>query len=195
MESCPGAERHAVANVPRRALDDRPREQRRGARALTAAAFRVRVGPAPWRHVQHAWGAGQRRPGRGVSRQQTRRTGPAPAARHARWVVPDGADHMGPQQLLTRGSVFLQSARDVRLTNALAGRYGASSRDRRRRRGLRRVAATTWAEPVEMSARQQRERSRKRPQQETRRPRRGARHGHRRRPRQSPRAHACPHQP
>ena len=144
------------------------RRDRRGALALTAAAFRVRVGPAPKRHVQRAWGAGQRRPGRGVSRQQTRRPGPAPAARPARRGVPDGTDRIGPPTLIDpRGSVILQSARDVRLTNAPAGRNGASSRDRRRRRGLRRVAAAAWAEPVEMSARQQREPLRKRPQQQT----------------------------
>ena len=54
-------------------------------------------------------------------------------------MVPDRAERIGDQHLLTRGSVNLPSAGDVRLTNAPAGRNGASSGDRRRRRGLRRV--------------------------------------------------------
>ena len=43
-----------------------------------------------------------------------------------------------------RGSVILQSAGDVRLTNAPAGRNGASSGDRRKRRGLPRVTPAAW---------------------------------------------------
>ena len=178
MKSCPGAEQHAVANVPRRAPEDRPqgatgngarpptrtpgdsrpgvppaichhrrigiRRDRRDARALTAAAFRVRVGPAPGRHVHAPGVPGSAAPAVACPASRRGAPGPAPAARPARRGAPDGADRIGDQQLLTRGSVILQSAGDVRLTNAPAGRNGASSGDRRRRRGLRRMTAAAW---------------------------------------------------
>ena len=87
-----------------------------------------------YRQAEHALEEARRR-------ANARRPAPGSAGRRFPQVR---RSHRRPTITDPRGSVIVQSAGNVRSTNAPAGRNGASSGDRRRRRGLRRVTAAAW---------------------------------------------------